>query len=101
MIYLFSFHTMASRTSEWALWFFQFTAAIAVQLLMLAQAGATYLLLRWRHRPGTAAAARAVPPGLLPLDGEALRRNGLLSVVVPAYNEARCIERTLRRVVEA
>ena len=82
-------------------WLFQFVAAVAVQLLMLSQAGATYLLLRWRHRPGTAAAAAAVPPGLVPLDGRRLAENRLLSVVVPAYNEARTLEATLRRVVAA
>lgn len=45
----------------WLFELFEFGAAVAVQLLMLAQTGVTYLLLRWRHRRST------IPPGLVPL----------------------------------
>ena len=89
---------MEALTRSWA---FQLSAAVVVQLLMLTQAGLTYLLLRWRYRPGTNAAKAAVPRGLIPLDSAVIATNPLLSIIVPAFNEAKTIESTLRRVREA
>ena len=72
-----------------------FAGAVAVQLLMLVQSGFTYLLLLRRNRQ------TSCPPGLYPLDLTALEKNNVLSVIVPAYNEAASIVATLRAVADA
>jgi cellulose synthase/poly-beta-1,6-N-acetylglucosamine synthase-like glycosyltransferase len=69
--------------------FFHFFAACVVQILMLAQAGVTYLILRRRYRN------YQIPPNFIPLNSRLFATNKLVSIIIPAYNEAACIKQTL------
>eukprot|EP00937_MAST-01D_sp_MAST-1D-sp2_P001876 g1876.t1 len=70
-----------------------FVMVIIVQSVMLAQVGFLAGMLRWRNW--------AVGKGALAEERHAAAAaTGLLSIIVPAHNEARVIERTLRAAID-
>ena len=68
----------------------EFFAALFVQAFMLVNVGVTYLLLRLRNR------SNAKVAGISPL--KPYVQGGLVSVVIPAYNEAQKIEAVLKNL---
>lgn len=74
---------------SWTSWAVQLAGAVVVQLFMVVQCGITFLFLRWKHRHGP------VDANLSPLQ---VFSTGLVSVIIPAYNEAGSIEALLMRL---
>lgn len=71
---------------------FHFVAACVVQMAMLIQSGFTYMMLRRRYSNFD------IPVNLVPLNTNVFLTNKLVSVIIPAYNEAGCIRQTLQSV---